>query len=100
MLRVGLRRSGLAPHVGTVISAHAVRRYKPSPLVYSLAPRQLRVPKRRILFVSANPFDAAGVLSFGLRVCWVNRAGAAFEPLGPPGISVADFKALLAAVLR
>ena len=99
MLRAGLRGSGLAPHIRTVISAHAVRRYKPSPQVYRLAVRGFRVPKRRILFVSANPFDVAGAKAFGFRVCWLNRTGAPFDALGlPPDRVASDFKGLAAAL--
>jgi len=95
MLRAGLRHCGLGPHIGAVLSVHGVRRYKPSPQVYRLATRRLRTPRRKILFVSANPFDVAGARSFGLRVCWINRTGAPLESLARrPQMVAADLDAL------
>jgi len=100
MLRTGLRRAGLASHFRWVLSVDAVKVYKPSPRVYQLAPRALRVPKERILFVSSNSFDVIGAKAFGFRVCWINRAGAPLDALGmaPDAVvkSFAELEATLA----
>lgn len=99
MLRTGLERSGLRPHFGLVLSADGVRRYKPSPQVYELAPKRLKRPKGEILFVSSNSFDVIGAKSFGFRVCWINRTGAPLDPLGPrPDLVVTSFDELIVAL--
>lgn len=67
---------------GGVLSVHPAKRFKPDPAVYRLAEEQLGVTRSLIGFVSSNGWDAAGAKSFGLRVFWVNRAGAPVERLG------------------
>ena len=99
MLKTGLDRAALRPHFRWVLSADTVRIYKPSPRVYQLAPRAMKLQKQRILFVSSNSFDVVGAKSFGFRVCWINRAGAPLDPLGPrPDVTVKTFEELGAAV--
>ena len=83
MLRTGLERTRLLEHFRWVISVDAIRLYKPSPRVYLLAPRRMKLKKGEILFVSSNSFDVVGAKSFGFKVCWVNRTGAPPDPLGP-----------------
>ena len=99
MLQVGLTRAGLRSHFRWVLSAHAVRIYKPSPDVYQLALKAMRLQKREILFVSSNSFDVVGSKSFGFTVCWINRTGVPLDPLGPkPDIVVKSFDELHAAL--
>jgi 2-haloacid dehalogenase len=99
MLEGGLEASGLRPHFRWVITADQVKVYKPSPRVYGLAPRQMKVTKRQILFVSSNAFDVLGAKSFGFAVCWINRTGAPADPIGPmPDLVVKSFDELAAAV--
>lgn len=95
MLRTGLARAGLQPHFRWVISVDAVRLYKPSPKVYQLAPSNMKMKKEEILFVSSNSFDVVGAKSFGLKVCWINRAGSPLDPLGlKPDLVVNSFDEL------
>jgi 2-haloacid dehalogenase len=82
MLKAAVEHAGLTPHLAHVLSADAVRTYKPSPAVYALGPQRLGVPKAEIAFVSSNSFDVIGAKAFGYRVCWVNRAGAPLDELG------------------
>ena len=99
MLRAGLERSGLRQHFRWVISVDSVKQYKPSPRVYQLAPKTMRLGKGEILFVSSNSFDVAGAKSFGLRVCWINRGQFPLDPLGQrPDLTVRNFEELLAAL--
>ena len=95
MLRTGLERTGLRSHFRWVISVDAVKLYKPSPTVYQLAPKHMKLKKEKILFVSSNSFDAVGAKSFGFKVCWINRSGAPLDPLGPtPDLVVKSFDEL------
>lgn len=97
MIRAVLKRSTLSPLFHEVISADLAKTYKPSPRVYALAPRILRIPKGKILFISSNPWDASGGKAYGFNVAWVNRKGrVAFDELGYlPDHEVSDLSGLV-----
>lgn len=67
---------------GRLISVHAAKIFKPSPLVYGLVEERLGVPRSMVGFVSSNGWDVAGAKAFGFRTWWINRAGAPLERLG------------------
>jgi 2-haloacid dehalogenase len=95
MLVRALEHAGLLDRVSPVLSVEEVRRFKPDPLVYRLAEDRLALPRKDILFVSANAWDAAGARAFGFPVAWVNRARAPAEQLGhPPTMVVGDLAEL------
>lgn len=99
MLRTGLEQTGLRPHFRWIISVDAVRLYKPSPKVYELAPKHMRLQRSQILFVSSNSFDVVGAKSFGFKVCWIHRSGFPLDPLGPkPDLVVNSFDELVEAL--
>lgn len=99
MLRTGLERTGLRSYFRWVISVDAARLYKPSPRVYQLAPKLMKLKKAEILFVSSNSFDVVGAKSFGFKVCWINRTGAPLDPLGlKPDLTVKGFDELEASL--
>ena len=81
MLEAAVRNNFLEPFFSQIISADQVKTYKPSPLVYALGPKALKIPAGEILFVSCNSWDAAGAKAFGYRVCWCNRSGSGMENL-------------------
>jgi len=82
MLAAVVERAGLKERFVQILSADEVKVYKPSPLVYELAPRRLGIPKESICFVSSNSFDVIGAKAFGLQVCRVNRANVPLDELG------------------
>ena len=82
MLEAAVRSSGLGRHFEHVLSADAVKTYKPAPSVYALGPHALGMPASELLFVSSNAWDVAGAKSFGYQVAWCNRSGAPAENLG------------------
>jgi 2-haloacid dehalogenase len=82
MLAAAVASSGLGAAFAHVLSVDAVKVYKPSPLVYALAPRALGLPADALLFVSSNAWDVAGAKAFGFQVAWCNRLGAPEEELG------------------
>lgn len=99
MLEAGLAAAAIRDRFEHVLSVDEVGVYKPHPSVYELAVKTFRRPAERILFVSSNPWDAAGARTFGLRVAWVNRAGGPFERLGvTPDVVTADLAAVAEAV--
>ncbi len=83
MLETGLTGTGLRPYFRWVLSAHTIRRYKPSPEVYRLALKRMKLKKAEILFVSSNAWDVIGAKSFGFTVCWIKRTNHPLDPLGP-----------------
>jgi 2-haloacid dehalogenase len=74
--------TGFDGYFRALLSVDSVRAYKPDPAVYVLAERALSQPRAGLLFISSNFWDVAGAHEFGLRVCWVNRAGARPDELG------------------
>jgi len=81
-IRSVVHGSGLQTHFAHLLSVEQVGVFKPDPRVYTLACDTLALPARQVLFVSSNAWDAAGASHFGFEVCWVNRAGNAFDELG------------------
>jgi 2-haloacid dehalogenase len=64
------------------------RKYKPDPITYSWLCDNLGpfgVEKENIWLITANPFDVDGAKRYGLKVCWVNRAGGEWiDGIGEP----------------
>lgn len=82
MLKALVINNGLTKTFDKVISVDEVNIYKPSPRVYALAPKKLKLKKNEIGFVSSNFWDICGASSFGLRTFWINRAGNPTDELG------------------
>jgi len=82
MLAAVVENAGLKDVFADVISVDEVKIFKPSPRVYELASRHLKLPQDAIGFISSNFWDIAGAKSFGLWTCWINRARAPEEELG------------------
>jgi len=81
MLAVAVRSAGLHELLDPVLSADTARRFKTDPAVYQLGPDALKLPAKKILFVSSNGWDAIGATWFGYTTLWVNRGGAPAEQL-------------------
>jgi 2-haloacid dehalogenase len=79
MLADAIGAAGLAPLIDEVLSVEEVGVFKPDPRVYRLATRQFGCPPDRLVFVSANAWDAQAAHAFNLRVLRVNRTGAPDE---------------------
>jgi 2-haloacid dehalogenase len=73
MLDALVRNSGLAPLLDAVVSVDTAKIFKPSPEAYALIESELGVAPREVLFVSSNPWDAAGAKAFRLNVAWIER---------------------------
>ena len=99
MLEACLATAGIRDRFEHVLSVDGLGVYKPHPSVYELAVKAFGLPAERILFVSSNPWDAAGARTFGFPVAWVNRMGVPFDRLGAtPDLVVADLAAVAEAV--
>jgi len=82
MLREGLKHTQLASCFTSVLSANAVKAFKPAAAVYRSAADALALAPSSILFVSSNGFDVIGAGRFGFKVCWINRRKGLLDPLG------------------
>ena len=79
MLADALDHAGIAKLIDEVLSVEEVGVFKPDPRVYRLASRQYGCPPDRLVFVSANAWDAQAAHAFNMRVVRVNRTGAPDE---------------------
>ena len=82
MLSAVVEHAGLKDAFEHVLSAHAVKTYKPSPAVYQLAATRAKLERAAIGFVSSNFWDICGAGAFGFQTFWVNRAGVTPDALG------------------
>ena len=82
MLNAVVEHAGLKDAFAHVLSAHAVKTYKPNPAVYQLAATRTKLERRAIGFVSSNFWDICGAGVFGFKTFWVNRSGATPDALG------------------
>jgi 2-haloacid dehalogenase len=73
MLNALVENSGLASALNATISVDAGKVFKPAPEAYGLIETVLGVAPAQVLFVSSNPWDAAGAKAFGLNVAWIER---------------------------
>jgi len=92
MLAAAVEHAGLGPLLDAVWSVEEVGVFKPHADVYRIATDRLRLPPERILFLTANAWDAAGASVFGLRVGWINRTRQPAERL--PGSIDAELREL------
>ncbi|GAC1323750.1 MAG: haloacid dehalogenase type II [Collimonas sp.] len=81
-IRSVVAASGLGLRFKHLISADDAQIFKPHHSVYKLAEQQMNWDRSELLFVSSNAWDASGARHFGYPVCWINRAGNAFDELG------------------
>lgn len=101
MLQDAARAAGLSDLLEAILSIEEIGIYKPHRSVYELAVERLGVPADRIVFVSANGWDAHGAAAFGLNVAWINRTGQPDERLpGAIGAQVRSLSELLELVAK
>jgi 2-haloacid dehalogenase len=81
MLLGGLRGAGLEGSFEQVLSADAIRTYKPDPRAYRMALDAFGLEREEILFVAFAGWDAAGARWFGYPTFWLNRLDAPAEEL-------------------
>lgn len=96
MLDSALEAAGMRGIFHHILSADAVKKFKPAPEAYQLAPDVFGLSPKNILFVSSNCWDVCGAAWFGYTTFWVNRTGTPLEELGvTPDASGPDMSALL-----
>jgi len=86
-----LTNAGLQDHFEQVISTDEIHCFKPSPEVYHLAAKQLKVEPGQLRLVSAHDWDVTGALRAGCAAAFVARPGQVMNPFGPqPDVRGAD----------
>jgi 2-haloacid dehalogenase len=99
MIRNCLGNSGLGEFFGKRISVDEVRVFKPSPVVYRHAAKQLAVSIGRIRLITCNAFDSVGASAAGMRTAWVNRSAVPFDTIGrQPDLTVTALDQLATAL--
>jgi 2-haloacid dehalogenase len=93
MLDAAVASAGVGDLLDVVLSADAVRMYKPRAEVYSLVTDHYRCAPADIVFVSANRWDVMGGMHYGFDSVWINRAGSPDE-YGRPHRSLPDLASL------
>lgn len=66
-----------------VVTAERAGHYKPDPVPYRLALRELELPADRVLFVAGSGFDLIGTGRVGMDTLWHNRVGLTAPPGAP-----------------
>lgn len=74
MLEAALHSSALDTLIDDVFSIDAVKQYKTSPETYDLVAMAWRLYPSAISFQSANRWDVAGAVNYGMRGVWINRS--------------------------
>jgi 2-haloacid dehalogenase len=97
MLERLAENAGLWPHLDGVVSAHAVRTFKPDPAVYEHAAEALGRLLDDCRLVSSNAWDVAGAGNAGMATTWVNRTRDPPETIGArPDVEVTTLRAVAA----
>jgi 2-haloacid dehalogenase len=95
MLDSAVRAAGLFDLFDAVLSADAVKVFKPHPRVYAYGLEKLGLRADQVSFQSSNAWDAYGASHFGLRVVWCNRYGQPAERLpGAPDFQIRNLSEL------
>ena len=95
MLDSAVRAAGLSELFDVVLSADAVKVFKPHPRVYAYGLEQLGLRADQVSFQSSNAWDAYGASHFGLRVAWCNRYNHRAERLpGAPDFEIRSLSEL------
>lgn len=99
-VRAQMAANGVADRFERLLSADAVKRYKPAAEAYAYGARTLGVRPERMLLVAAHGWDCAGAMAAGCRAAFVGRPGQALDAGGPrPELEVNTLYALADAVL-
>jgi len=73
MLRAAIESAAIDDRLSGVLSVESVGVFKPDFRTYALVTDWSGLPRREVLFVSSNGWDAWGATAFGFHTVWVNR---------------------------
>lgn len=90
-----MERTGLISYFEKVFSADQVKKYKPDPIVYQWACKQLELPVDQALLVSVHGWDIAGATNAGLQTAHFRQESRSLYPLArKPQFSCKDLSDL------
>jgi putative hydrolase of the HAD superfamily len=97
---IKLSVSGLRRHFSVVVASSEIGAGKPDPRILIETVERLGVPIADVIAIGDSlEKDVAGARAAGVRIVWVNRAGAERDPALVPDLEIrtlADLPALLA----
>jgi 2-haloacid dehalogenase len=76
-----MNNAGLTEYFDEIISVEKTGSFKPDPVVYKFAAKQLNQPLESLRLVAAHDWDTHGALSVGMKAAYINRSGAIYHPL-------------------
>lgn len=87
-----LEGGGIAEYFERILSVEMVQTYKPWPLVYRAAARELGVAPGDMMMVAAHHWDTLGAMRAGCHGAFIERPGEVLSPADPcPEIVARDF---------
>ena len=100
-VRAQLKHAGVADDFEQILSAAAVRRYKPAREAYAYAAKELKVDLDEMRLVAAHAWDVSGALAAGCRAAWVRRPEKALDPHAPaPDVAETGLLAVARAIVE
>jgi 2-haloacid dehalogenase len=72
-VRGALDHAAILQRFSKIVSADAIRTFKPDPAVYEHLVAEVQAPRENLWVISSNPFDVIGAKACGLRTVWVQR---------------------------
>lgn len=95
-----LTHAGIKPFFDSVITADAVKTFKPDPVIYQYLLKSTECSASQTWLISGNPFDVIGANECGLNTVWVKRnPQAVFDPWGVnPTMEITELGQLAAAL--
>ena len=72
-VRALLQHAGISEYFEMILSADAIKTFKPDPAVYQLVQGAADAPNQSVWLVSGNPFDIIGAKAYGLKAAWLRR---------------------------
>jgi 2-haloacid dehalogenase len=73
MLAAAVENAQIDDRLDAVLSVETAGVFKPARAVYDLVGQHFGVPRREVLFVSSNCWDACAATGYGFVTAWVNR---------------------------
>lgn len=76
-----MNNASLTEYFDEIISVEKTGSFKPDPVVYKFATKQLNQPLESLRLVAAHDWDTHGALSVGMKAAYINRSGVIYHPL-------------------
>jgi 2-haloacid dehalogenase len=96
-----ITNAGLMEYFDDIISVEKTGSFKPDPIVYQYAAKQLNQPLNKLRLVATHDWDTHGALSVGMRAAYINRASAIYHPLyHQPDITASTMEGIVTKIIE